>query len=82
MRLYVNFKHAAACVAAIAPVALVALTLAAHSGFARQHPHHASGPHANANPDVVHHAAPGGEDHLIGWVNHLVLPFTLIAANL
>ncbi len=82
MNLHVSLKRAAACIAAILPIALVALALSVHGAFVLQHPHRAPGLHIDAGPSSTHHAAPGRQGHLIGWIDHLVGPFTSIAATL
>ena len=81
MKRHVNLKHAAACIAAILPIAMFAVTVSVHGAFAIQYPHHAPGLSINTDLHFIHHAASGREGHLIGWINHLVGPFTSIAAN-
>jgi hypothetical protein len=82
MKLHINLKRAAVCIAAILPIAILAFTVGIHAAVARQHPHRAPGPRTNAHPQSTHHPDFNRRDHLIGWIDHLVVPFTSIAANL
>ena len=77
-----KLKRTAACIAAIFPIALLALVASMHGAFAIQRPHHAPGPRTQADAQFFHRTAPDRAGHLIGWVNHLVGPFTTLAANL
>jgi len=77
MRSHNSFKRAAACTAAILAVGVLAVTLSMH-----EHPHRAPGLPTHSTPKFIHHAASDKQGHIIGWVDHLVGPFTSIAANL
>jgi hypothetical protein len=82
MKLRINLKRAAASIAVILPITVLALTVGRHAVFVKAYPHRAPGLRTNKDSQLIHRSGAGRQGHLIGWVNHLVGPFTSIAANL